>query len=220
MKINNGWDNILKEEFQKDYFVNLNKFLDKEYESFTIYPARENIYNALKLTDYDDVKVVIIGQDPYHEVGQAHGLAFSVMDGVKFPPSLRNIFKELNSDLGYDIPLSGNLTKWAKEGVLLINTVLTVIEHSAYSHRGIGWEIFTDEIIKKLNDRKKPIIFIFWGNFAKQKKELIDLKKHYVIESAHPSPLSAYNGFFGSKPFSRVNEILTSLNEKTVNWKL
>ena len=179
-----------------------------------------DIFNALKWTSYKDTKVVILGQDPYHGENQAHGLAFSVLEGVKIPPSLRNIFKELNSDLGYGIPLSGDLTKWAKEGVLLINSVLTVREHKANSHKDKGWEKFTDAIIRKLNDRDKPVIFMLWGNYAKIKKKLINEDKHFVIESAHPSPLSAYNGFFGSKPFSKVNEILSSLNEKNINWKL
>lgn len=220
MRIGNNWDIILKEEFEKEYFIKLDEFLEKEYTEQTIYPKKENIYNALKLTDYNNVRVVIIGQDPYHEDGEAHGLAFSVLEGVKIPPSLRNIFKELNSDLGYSIPLSGDLTKWAKEGVLLINSVLTVREHKANSHKDKGWEKFTDAIIRKLNDRDKPVIFMLWGNYAKIKKKLINEDKHFVIESAHPSPLSAYNGFFGSKPFSKVNEILSSLNEKNINWKL
>ncbi len=220
MRIGNNWDIILKEEFEKEYFIKLDEFLEKEYTEQTIYPKKENIYNALKLTDYNNVRVVIIGQDPYHEDGEAHGLAFSVLEGVKIPPSLRNIFKELNSDLGYGIPLSGDLTKWAKEGVLLINSVLTVREHKANSHKDKGWEKFTDAIIRKLNDRDKPVIFMLWGNYAKIKKKLINEDKHFVIESAHPSPLSAYNGFFGSKPFSKVNEILSSLNEKNINWKL
>lgn len=220
MRIGNNWDIILKEEFEKEYFIKLEEFLEKEYTEQTIYPKKENIYNALKLTDYNNVRVVIIGQDPYHEDGEAHGLAFSVLEGVKIPPSLRNIFKELNSDLGYGIPLSGDLTKWAKEGVLLINSVLTVREHKANSHKDKGWEKFTDAIIRKLNDRDKPVIFMLWGNYAKIKKKLINEDKHFVIESAHPSPLSAYNGFFGSKPFSKVNEILSSLNEKNINWKL
>lgn len=220
MRIGNNWDIILKEEFEKEYFIKLEEFLEKEYTEQTIYPIKENIYNALKLTDYNNVRVVIIGQDPYHEDGEAHGLAFSVLEGVKIPPSLRNIFKELNSDLGYGIPLSGDLTKWAKEGVLLINSVLTVREHKANSHKDKGWEKFTDAIIRKLNDRDKPVIFMLWGNYAKIKKKLINKDKHFVIESAHPSPLSAYNGFFGSKPFSKVNEILSSLNENNINWKL
>lgn len=220
MRIGNNWDIILKEEFEKEYFIKLDEFLEKEYTEQTIYPKKENIYNALKLTDYNNVRVVIIGQDPYHEDGEAHGLAFSVLEGVKIPPSLRNIFKELNSDLGYSIPLSGDLTNWAKEGVLLINSVLTVREHKANSHKDKGWEKFTDAIIRKLNDRDKPVIFMLWGNYAKIKKKLINEDKHFVIESAHPSPLSAYNGFFGSKPFSKVNEILSSLNEKNINWKL
>ena len=209
MRIGNNWDIILKEEFEKEYFIKLEEFLEKEYTEQTIYPKKENIYNALKLTDYNNVRVVIIGQDPYHEDGEAHGLAFSVLEGVKIPPSLRNIFKELNSDLGYGIPLSGDLTKWAKEGVLLINSVLTVREHKANSHKDKGWEKFTDAIIRKLNDRDKPVIFMLWGNYAKIKKKLINEDKHFVIESAHPSPLSAYNGFFGSKPFSKVNEIIS-----------
>ena len=173
IQLGNNWDNILKDEFQKEYYLNLRKFLKEEYENYRIFPSMYDIFNALKYTDYNDVKVVIIGQDPYHEIGQAHGLCFSVQDGVAFPPSLQNIFKELNADLGIPMPKSGNLTKWAKQGVLLLNTVLTVREHYANSHKNKGWETFTNAVIEKLNEREDPIIFLLWGNDAKRKKELI-----------------------------------------------
>ena len=179
-----------------------------------------DIYNALRYTDYDDVKVVILGQDPYHEKGQAHGLAFSVLDGVAFPPSLQNIFIELQNDLGIKIPKNGNLIPWAKQGVLLLNTVLTVREHYANSHKGKGWENLTTEIIKKLNERKKPVIFVLWGRDAKAKKEFITNPIHYILEASHPSPLSCNYGFFGCKHFSKINRILISSSEKPIDWSL
>lgn len=220
VKIGNSWDDLLKDEFQKDYYKNLHEFLKSEYSHHIIYPNMFDIFNALKYTAYEDVKVVIIGQDPYHEEGQAHGLCFSVKENVPFPPSLKNIFKELNSDLNIPIPQNGDLTKWAKQGVLLLNTCLTVRAHYANSHKGKGWEILTNKIIELLNERKQPVIFLLWGNDAKTKKQLITNPIHYVLEAAHPSPLSAYNGFFGCKHFSKVNAILKENNIKEIDWSL
>lgn len=220
IKFNNTWDKVLREDFKKEYFVKLVTFLKEEYESKTIYPEKENIFNALKYTDYNDVKVVIIGQDPYHEYGQAHGLAFSVLDNVKLPPSLKNIFKELSSDLGIPFPTTGNLTNWAKQGVLLLNTVLTVRESHANSHKNKGWEIFTSSIIKSLNNKSNTIVFLLWGNDAKTKQDLITNPKHVVLTTVHPSPLSAYNGFFGCKHFSKTNQILKSTNQSEIDWRL
>ena len=192
----------------------------KEYDTKTIYPPKEYLFNALKLTSYKDTKVVIVGQDPYHGEHQAHGLSFSVQKGVKLPPSLQNIFKELDSDLGIKPSLDGDLTNWAKQGVLLLNAVLTVEKDKAASHRNLGWELFTDYIIKTLNKKDEPVVFILWGNFAKEKAKLITNPKHYVIMSPHPSPFSAYTGFFGSKPFSKTNEFLLKNNLKPIDWKL
>ena len=219
IKFNNEWDNLLKNEFEKEYYKKIRGFLASEYKKkeYPIYPDMYDIFNALKITDYNSVKVVILGQDPYHGPGQAHGLSFSVKKGIQPPPSLINIFKEYNTDLGYPIPQSGDLTKWAENGVLLLNSVLTVQGGMAASHRGIGWETFTDNIISLLNKRESPIVFILWGRFARDKKRLITNPAHFVIESAHPSPLSAYNGFFGSRPFSKTNELL---KDNPVNWKL
>lgn len=219
IKFNNSWDQLLKDEFNKPYFINLLNFLEKEYQEKTIFPKQEDLFNAFKYTKYEDVKVVILGQDPYHEIGQAHGLAFSVLEGVKFPPSLKNIFKELNNDLAIETPKSGNLTKWANEGVLLLNTVLSVEGGKAGSHQNKGWESFTDRIIEVLNEREKPIIFVLWGNFAKSKKKLIS-NNHIILEAAHPSPLSAYHGFFGCKHFSKINETLKNNNQKEIDWNL
>lgn len=220
VKIGNSWDDLLKDEFPKDYYKNLREFLKNEYSHHIIYPNMFDIFNALKYTAYEDVKVVIIGQDPYHEEGQAHGLCFSVKENVPFPPSLKNIFKELNTDLNIPIPQNGDLTKWAKQGVLLLNTCLTVRAHYANSHKGKGWEILTNKIIELLNERKQPIIFVLWGNDAKTKKQLITNPIHYVLEAAHPSPLSAYNGFFGCKHFSKINAILKKNNIKEIDWSL
>lgn len=217
MYFNEKWDLILKDELKKEYFVKLGIFVKNEYKNKIIFPKYENIFKALKLTDYDQVKVVILGQDPYHGINEAHGLSFSVQKGVKRPPSLDNIFKELYDDLKIKRE-DNDLTSWANQGVLLLNSVLTVEKDKAFSHQGKGWEIFTDEIIKKLNEREKPVIFVLWGAAARKKKELIDLNKHYIIESAHPSPLSAYHGFFGSKPFSKINNILKANNEKEIEW--
>lgn len=220
VELGNSWDRLLANEFKKDYYQKLREFLKEEYQNYRIFPSMYDIFNALKYTDYQNVKVVIIGQDPYHEVGQAHGLCFSVQDNVPFPPSLLNIFKELKNDLGYDIPTSGNLTKWAKQGVLLLNTVLTVREHYANSHKNKGWENFTSEIIRLLNLRNDPIIFVLWGNDAKKKQQLITNPNHVVLTAAHPSPLSAYNGFFGCHHFSKINQILKSMGKEPIDWQL
>ncbi|MFS0635029.1 uracil-DNA glycosylase [Mesobacillus foraminis] len=218
--LNNHWAGLLKEEMMKPYFRELEEFLQKEYAEKTIYPKQEDIFNALKYTDYEDVKVVLLGQDPYHGPGQAHGLSFSVKPGVKSPPSLRNVFKELNADLGCSIPDHGYLVKWAEQGVLLLNTVLTVREGEANSHKGKGWETFTDKVISILNEREKPVIFLLWGKPAQSKLKLIDKNRHPVITSPHPSPLSASRGFFGSKPFSRINEYLKNHGEDEIDWQI
>ncbi len=221
MKIlGNDWDEILGDEFDKPYYKNLRKFLDEEYKTKTIYPLPQNIYAALRLTTYKDTKVVILGQDPYHEENQAHGLSFSVNKGIDIPPSLLNIYKELNNDLNCYIPNNGYLIKWAKQGVLLLNAVLTVEAHKANSHKGKGWEELTDTIIKKLNEKDEPIVFILWGRNARDKAKYITNKKHLIIESAHPSPLSAYNGFFGSRPFSRTNDFLTKNKMLPIDWQI
>lgn len=221
VSIGNEWDEILKGEFDKDYYQKLRQFLIREYRSRRIYPDMYDIFNALKYTSYNDVKVVILGQDPYHEEGQAHGLAFSVMPGVPQPPSLVNIFRELQEDLGISPPPrdNGSLVNWAKDGVLLLNTVLTVREHQANSHKGKGWEILTDRIIQLLNEREKPLVFILWGGNAKAKRPLLTNRRHLVLTGAHPSPLSAYNGFFGGRYFSRANEFLVSTGQEPVNWE-
>lgn len=221
MKIlGNDWDDVLSEEFDKEYYQNLRKFLDEEYSNKTIYPSKQDLYSALRLTPYKDVKVVILGQDPYHEPHQAHGLAFSVNKGIQAPPSLINIYKEMRDDVGTYIPNNGYLVPLAKQGVLLLNTVLTVEAHKANSHKGRGWETLTDAIICKLNDKEDPIVFILWGRNARDKKKLITNPKHLIIESAHPSPLSAYNGFFGSKPFSKTNDFLIKNNKTPINWQI
>ncbi len=220
VNIGNEWDEILKDEFKKEYYLKLREFLKREYATKTIYPNMYDIFNALKYTSYSDVKAVILGQDPYHGAGQAHGLCFSVKEGIPFPPSLKNIFKELNADLGCTIPKNGTLTSWAKQGVLLMNTVLTVREGQANSHKGMGWEILTDEVVRKLNQRNKPIAFILWGGNARAKKALITNPVHRIFEAAHPSPLSAFNGFFGCRHFSRVNEFLRSTGQEPINWQL
>lgn len=204
VRIGNEWDDLLKDEWNKDYYLTLRNFLKKEYSQYTIYPHMNDIFNALKCTSYSDVKVVILGQDPYHGEGQAHGMCFSVREGVKPPPSLVNIYKELNEDLGIPIPNSGCLGKWAQNGVLLLNTVLTVRAGQAGSHRGKGWEILTDRIITLLNERETPMVFMLWGRPAGEKAKLITDKKHLILQCAHPSPLSAYNGFFGCKHFSKA----------------
>ncbi|MBM7648302.1 uracil-DNA glycosylase [Bacillus ectoiniformans] len=216
--LTNDWAPLLEEEFSKPYYLKLREFLKEEYTNHVIYPAMDDIFNALHYTPYEDVKVVILGQDPYHGPGQAHGFSFSVMPDVPLPPSLRNIFKELQADVQCDMPASGNLLPWAEQGVLLLNTVLTVRQGEAHSHRRKGWETFTDTVIQTLNDREKPIVFILWGRPAQTKLALIDETKHRVIQSVHPSPLSARRGFFGSAPFSQANAYLKEIGEKPVKW--
>lgn len=215
--IGNSWDTILKDEFKKDYFKKLSIFLNEEVKHKTIYPKSIDLFKALKLTDYNDVNIVILGQDPYHGENEANGLCFSVNHGIQTPPSLQNIFKELKSDLNITRE-DTDLSDWAKQGVLLLNTVLTVEKDKAFSHRGKGWEIFTDKIIEKLNEKDDPIVFILWGSAARSKKTLITNKKHMIVESAHPSPLSYYRGFEGSKPFSKTNNLLKSVNKKEIKW--
>lgn len=215
--INKGWDIVLKEELQKDYFKKLGVFVRSEYKQKVCFPQYKDIFNALRYTDYDDVKVVILGQDPYHGVDEAHGLSFSVRDNVKRPPSLANIFKELEDDLGIKKE-NNDLTEWAKQGVLLLNSIMSVVKDRPLSHKDKGWEIFTDNIIRLLNQREKPMVFILWGSYARSKKQLITNKNHYIIESVHPSPLSAYNGFFGSRPFSKANNFLINHNIEPINW--
>lgn len=214
----NDWDEIMAGEFDKEYYLKLREFLKEEYSTHEIYPNMYNIFNAMKHTAYNDVKCVILGQDPYHEPNQAHGLCFSVQKGCPLPPSLQNIFKELNSDLGIPIPSCGELYPWADNGVLLLNTVLTVRRGQANSHKGKSWEIFTDNVIKKLNERDKPIVFILWGSNARSKKQYITNPIHCVLESPHPSPLSAYNGFFGCRHFSKANDFLISKGIEPVDW--
>ncbi len=218
--IGNSWDEILKDEFKSEYYLRLREFLKREYASYKVYPNMYDIFNSLKYTDYHSVKAVIIGQDPYHGAGQAHGLCFSVKEGVPPPPSLQNIFKELQADLGYQPPKSGELTKWAENGVLMLNSVLTVREGQPNSHKGKGWEQLTDAIISKLNQRDKPIAFILWGANAKAKERLITNPIHGIFKAAHPSPLSAYNGFFGCRHFSAVNNFLTSRGIEPIDWRL
>ena len=215
--ITKNWDNILKDEYNKDYFKRHRSFLKEEYSTKICYPKKEEIFNALKYTNYEDVKVVILGQDPYHGENEAHGFCFSVRSTVKRPPSLNNILKELYDDLKI-VRKENELTSWAEQGVLLLNSVLTVVKDTPLSHRGIGWEEFTDSIIKKINEKDSTVVYILWGSYARSKKYLITNPKHYVIESAHPSPLSANKGFFGSKPFSKTNEILIKNNMKPINW--
>jgi uracil-DNA glycosylase len=221
VQIEEGWKEALAHEFAQPYFAAIKKFIqDQKQKGKTIYPAGSLIFNAFNLTPFDKVEVVILGQDPYHGPGQAHGLSFSVPIGVKPPPSLVNIYKELKSDLGIDPPTHGNLEVWAKQGVLLLNAFLTVNQSEAASHKGAGWETFTDAVIKTISDKKKGVVFILWGKFAQQKEALIDTSIHLVIKSAHPSPFSADAGFFGSKPFSKTNEYLKKHHEKVIDWKL
>ncbi|PKG22566.1 uracil-DNA glycosylase [Niallia nealsonii] len=218
LQLQNDWTELLEQEKQKTYFQELERYLQKEYEEQLIYPQKEDIFNCLRYTSFKDVKVVILGQDPYHGPNQAHGLSFSVKPGVSIPPSLKNIYKELNEDIGCPIPSNGYLKNWAKQGVLLLNTVMTVRASLANSHRGKGWEIFTDGIIKELNKREEPVIFVLWGKPSQEKIRLIDSNKHQIIMSSHPSPLSAYRGFFGSKPFSKINDILDRWGKKGIDW--
>lgn len=220
IKVNNDWQEILQQASQADSYLSLKEFLIEEYNNQIIYPQLDLLWTAFEWTDYSEVKVVILGQDPYHGPNQAHGLSFSVQPGVKIPPSLRNIYKELESDLGYPPAKHGYLKDWAKQGVFLLNTVLTVRAHQANSHRSKGWEDFTDYIISSLNNLDHAVVFILWGRQAQTKKNLIDLTKHFVIESSHPSPLSARHSFFGSKPFSKTNQLLKSIGQKEINWEL
>ena len=220
VQFNNSWDILLKDEFEKPYYLNLRKFLVQEYKSQTIYPNMNDIFNALKYTDYKDVKVVILGQDPYHQPNQAHGLCFSVKKGVNPPPSLQNMYKEIYAEYGYPIPEHGELTYWAEQGVLMLNNVLTVRESQPNSHKGMGWEIFTDNVISLLNLRPEPMVFLLWGANARAKKKIITNPNHLVLESAHPSPLSAYNGFFGNGHFKKTNEFLKQNKMTEIDWQI
>ena len=217
--IGNSWDEKLKGEFDKEYYLKLREFLKSEYSTRVIYPSMYDIFNALKAVSYEDVKVVILGQDPYHEPGQAHGMCFSVKPGVPVPPSLQNMYKEIADEYpGWPIPEDGYLQKWADQGVLLLNAVLTVRAHQANSHRGKGWEVFTDRVISLLDERTDPVIFLLWGRNAREKKALIRSPQHVLLEAAHPSPLSAYNGFFGCGHFKKANELLEQWGKEPINW--
>ncbi len=218
--LGNDWDDILKDEFESEYYKKIRYWLKKEYDEQTIFPPMDDIFNALKYTPYQNVKAVMLGQDPYHGLGQAHGLCFSVKEGVAVPPSLRNIFTEIQNELGITPPQNGTLTKWAKQGILMLNTVLTVREGHANSHKNIGWTTFTDNIIKKLNEHEKPIVFFLWGKNARDKKKFITNPNHLILETVHPSPLSAYNGFFGCGHFVKCNEFLQSQGLEPINWDL
>ena len=220
VKFNNDWDEVLKGEFSKEYYKKLRAFLKEEYLTRTIYPPMDNIFAALKTTAYKDVSVVIIGQDPYHGKNEAHGLCFSVLPGCKLPPSLLNIYKEIESELKITMSKTGYLMPWAKQGVLLLNTVLTVRENSANSHKGMGWETFTDNVIKKINEREEPVVFLLWGANARAKGKLITNPNHLILSCAHPSPLSAYNGFFGCNHFIKANEFLKKNNRKEIDWQI
>ncbi len=215
-----SWNEPLAPLFADERYLKIREFLKEEYRNHVVYPDMYDLYNCFRFTPFDKVKAVILGQDPYHNVGQAHGLCFSVQDGIPFPPSLQNIFKELKADIGCDLPTSGNLTKWANEGVLLLNTSLSVREHQANSHSKCGWAWFTDSVIKLISSQKENVVFILWGGNARSKKPLIDNNKHCVLECAHPSPLSAYNGFFGCKHFSKTNEYLQSKGISPIDWDL
>jgi len=219
-KLPNDWLELLKDEFQKEYFFNLKSFLLEEKNHYTILPKSKNIFNAFNITPFAKIKVVILGQDPYHGLNQAHGLSFSVQGDIRNPPSLQNIYKELVDDIGCSMPASGDLTSWAEQGVFLLNAVLTVRENEANSHRKQGWENFTDAVIKKISDESLHVVFILWGRPAQMKKSLIDGTKHLIVQSPHPSPLSSFRGFFGSKPFSRSNEFLKSKNIEAIDWCL
>lgn len=218
VKIEPSWKAVLKEEFEKPYFEDLVNFVKSDYKTYTVYPPGNRIFSAFYFTPFDEVKVVIIGQDPYHGPNQANGLCFSVADGVRQPPSLQNIFKEMHDDLGVPVPASGNLERWAKQGVLLLNASLTVRASQAGSHQNKGWETFTDAVIQKLSDEKENLVFILWGAYAQKKGSIIDTAKHFIIKSPHPSPFSAHNGFFGSKPFSKTNAYLKKENMQEIDW--
>jgi uracil-DNA glycosylase len=219
VKIASSWKNKLDDEFEKPYFINLVNFVKNEYLKFTIYPPGKEIFSAFDYCDFDNLKVVILGQDPYHGPGQANGLCFSVRDGITFPPSLINIFKEINNDLGIPISKSGNLERWAKQGVLLLNAILSVRENEACSHQNKGWEEFTDAVIKKISDEKENIVFLLWGAYAQKKGSIIDSSKHYILKSVHPSPLSANRGFFRNHHFSKTNTYLKSIGKNEINWQ-
>lgn len=216
----NDWDSVLHDEVNAEYFNKIRYALAAEYKTQTVYPSKENLFSALKLTPFHQVKAVIIGQDPYHGEGQAHGLSFSVMPGVRIPPSLRNIYKELHADLGIPIPAHGYLVHWAKQGILLLNNVLTVREGQPNSHQGLGWQTFTDAVIRELNERSEPMVFMLWGSHAQKKGAFIHRDKHLVLESTHPSPLAAHRGFFGSRPFSKANDFLTSKGIEPIDWNI
>ena len=218
IKITKEWDEILEQEFCSETYLKLREFLKEEYATKTIYPSMYDIFNSMKITAFEDIKVVLLGQDPYHNQGQAMGLSFSVPDGIDKPPSLVNMFKELKSELGIEISKSGDLTGWAKQGVLLLNTVLTVRAHQANSHKGKGWEQFTDSIIRKISEQKSGVVFLLWGANARSKKALIDGEKHLILECAHPSPLSAYNGFFGCGHFKKANDYLEAMGKRPIEW--
>ena len=220
VKLGNDWDEKIEREFEKEYYLKLRNFLKEEYTSHTVFPDMYDLFSALKATPYSKVKVVILGQDPYHEPGQAHGMAFSVKPGVQIPPSLLNMYKEINLEFGYPVPKTGYLMKWAEQGVLLLNTVLTVRSGEANSHQNKGWEIFTDEIIRQLNARRDGIVFLLWGNNAKKKKELITNPQHYILETVHPSPLSASRGFMGCGHFKKANEFLISNLKSPIDWQI
>ncbi|MBD2566670.1 uracil-DNA glycosylase [Anabaena lutea] len=220
IQLPSSWQAVLAEEFHKPYFGKLQDFLAEDRLSYTIYPPEENVFSAFDLTPYEQVNVLLLGQDPYHDQNQAHGLCFSVKPGIKPPPSLMNIFKELKADVGLDIPTHGYLVQWAKQGILMLNTVLTVRAHTPNSHKNQGWEIFTDAVISKVNQKKDPVVFVLWGGYAQKKLKLIDTNRHKVIQSAHPSPLSARNGFFGSKPFSAINSALVAWGKPEIDWQL
>lgn len=217
--LGNDWDDILYDELHKEYFKDLIKKINNEYDNKIVYPKKEDVFKAFRITSYKDTKAVILGQDPYHGENQAEGLSFSVKPGIAMPPSLKNIFKELYDDLGIEPPNNGSLFHWAEEGVLLLNSVLTVEANKPTSHKNFGWELFTDAVIKKLNEKETPVVFIFWGSYARSKKQYITNPIHLVIESAHPSPLSAFNGFFGSRPFSKTNNFLESNKIKKIDWQ-
>lgn len=217
---NNGWDECLDGEFEKDYFKELMQKVDDEYNKYLVYPPRNRVFSAFKYCDIKDIKVVILGQDPYHEEGQAHGMCFSVLPNVDIPPSLKNIYKEIESEYGFSPPNHGCLISWAKQGVLLLNTTLTVRAHMANSHSSFGWQTFTDRVIKEVSDRCQNVVFILWGRNAINKRPLIDESKHFVLTSAHPSPLSAYNGFFGNNHFKKTNKYLKSCGKKEIDWKI
>ncbi len=217
---NNGWDAALEDEFEKDYFKDLLEKVDEEYSKYKVYPPRGKIFSAFKHCDIKDVKVVILGQDPYHEEGQAHGMCFSVMPGIDTPPSLKNIYKEINAEYGYEVPNNGYLVPWSDQGVFLLNTTLTVRAHQANSHSLFGWQKFTDRVIQEINKQDNPVVFLLWGRNAISKEKFIDRSKHLVLTSAHPSPLSAYQGFFGNGHFKKCNEFLKQNNRSEINWKI